>query len=347
LQKTLFGVGGVQGLEGKTHRRRKALFLEFMSQARIDGLLDLVERTWQARMPHWQSGSPIVLLDELHRILCRAACDWCGIALKEKHVSDWTRALVLMIEGGGSFGPRHWEARRARRRTENALMALIDDYRRDPGLVDPALPLPAFADFRDENGTRLASRTVAVELLNLIRPIVAVARYMVFSVLAIHDHPACLETLKQPNNDSYRRAFIQEVRRYYPFFPFLVARVRDDFVWYDYRFPRGRQVVLDLYGTNHDPNRWDEPHRFSPERFEQESDSCHRFATIPQGGGEHTTGHRCPGEWITLALIDLAVEKFVNRLSYRIPAQDLSLNFTQMPSKPRSGLVIEKIDYIN
>jgi len=351
LQKTLFGAGGVQGLEGEPHRRRKALFLTFMSQARIDGLVRLVEQTWQARIPHWQSESSIVLLDELHRILCRAACDWCGIPLKEKDISNWTRNLVLMIEGGGNVGPKHWEARRARRQAENTLISMIDDYRRRPGSADPALPLAAFADLKDVNGMRLPGRIVAVELLNLIRPIVAVARYMVFSVLAIHEHPGCFTKLKQEDKREYRRDFIEEVRRYYPFFPFLIARVRKDFVWQDYRFPEGWQVVLDLYGTNHDPSRWDEPGRFRPERFEQERleqerDDCHRFAMIPQGGGEHATGHRCPGEWITLALIDLTIDKFVHQLSYRVPDQDLSLDLTQMPSKPPGGLVIEQISRI-
>lgn len=347
MQKTLFGVGGVQGLEGESHRRRKAMFLSFMSQARIDDLLHLVEQSWQARMPHWQSGAPIVLLDEFHQMLCRAACDWCGIALKEKHVAELTQSLVLMIEGGGSVGPRHWKARRARHRTENTLMSMIDDYRRRPESADSALPLPAFADFRDETGEGLPSRIVAVELLNLIRPIVAVARYMVFTLLAIHEHPDSLAKLQQTaERSAYRRGFIEEVRRYYPFFPFLIARVRQDFVWRDFRFHHGWQVVLDLYGTNHDPNRWDEPDRFLPERFEQENEACHRFATIPQGGGEHATGHRCPGEWITLALMELTLDKFAHQLRYRVPEQDLSIALTRMPARPRSGLVIDQIDRI-
>ena len=31
---------------------------------------------------------------------------------------------------------------------------------------------------------------------------------------------------------------------------------------------------------------------------------------IPQGGSEHATQHRCPGEWITVALINWAIEKY-------------------------------------
>lgn len=344
LQKTLFGEGGVQGLEGESHRRRKALFLSFMAQPRIDWLMQLTEGHWQSRLMHWEAKQSAVLFDELHLLLCRAACEWCGIPLDPADAPALTRDLVLMIEGGGTVGPRHWASRRARHRTENALIRLIEGYRRTPTKeIDRTLPLPALADFRDANGAPLADRIVAVELLNLIRPIAAVARYMVFVVLALHEHPACRERLTQQKETVYRRHFIQEIRRYYPFFPFIAARVRKDFVWRGYRFRHGTQVILDLYGTNHDPNRWGEPDRFRPERFERENEDCHRFAMIPQGGGEHATGHRCPGEWITLALIDLAIDKFVQQLSYRVPDQNLSMSLGDMPAKPKSGMVIDQI----
>jgi fatty-acid peroxygenase len=38
-----------------------------------------------------------------------------------------------------------------------------------------------------------------------------------------------------------------------PFFPAVAARVRRDFDWKGYRLPRGRRVLLDLYGTDYDP----------------------------------------------------------------------------------------------
>lgn len=343
LQKTLFGEGGIQGLDDAPHHRRKALFLSLMSQERIDWLMQLVEQYWQSRMGHWEDSSSIVLLDEFHLILCRAACDWCGIPLREEDAPALAQNLVLLIEGGGAIGPKHWASRRARRMTENALVPLIEEYRHRPNDAERTLPLAEFANFRDAQGMPLPSRIVAVELLNLIRPIVAVARYMVFAVKAMHEHPSCRERLKQDNATDYRRYFIQEVRRYYPFFPFLAARIKKDFTWHGYRFHRGWRLILDLYGTNHDPARWEAPEHFRPERFEQETGDFHRFAMIPQGGSEYATQHRCPGEWITLALIDLTIEKFTRQLCYRVPPQDLALDPSSMPARPRSGLIVDNV----
>ena len=347
LKKTLFGEGGIQGLGGEAHHQRKALFLSLMSQSRIDELMQLVEQHWQLRLNYWEAQASITLLDELHHILCRAACAWCGIPLHNVDAPEMAEQLVLMIEGGAAIGPKHWASRRARRQTENALLDLIKQYRQGLHEVDPVLPFATFVDFRDAQGKPLPNRIVAVELLNIIRPIVAVARYMVFAVLAMHEHPDCYEKLKHQGSSHYRRHFIQEVRRYYPFFPFLAARVNTDFTWQGYRFKRGRQAILDLYGTNHDAHRWEAPDQFYPERFEQEEVDVHRFAMIPQGGSDHATQHRCPGEWITLALIDLAIEKFIHQLRYDVPWQDLTVDLNVIPARPRSGFIISNIRSIN
>lgn len=41
VQSTLFGHGGVQGLDGQTHVHRKQMFMGLMTPARIDLLVDM------------------------------------------------------------------------------------------------------------------------------------------------------------------------------------------------------------------------------------------------------------------------------------------------------------------
>src|SRR5699024_12238002 len=68
-------------------------------------------------------------------------------------------------------------------------------------------------------------------------------------------------------DETTKQHFIQEVRRFYPFFPVVPARVRSDFVWEGHTFKRGTLTILDLYGTNHDPKTWTNPDVFAPNRF--------------------------------------------------------------------------------
>jgi fatty-acid peroxygenase len=201
--------------------------------------------------------------------------------------------------------------------------------------------LHAVAWHRDSTGELLPPRVAAVELLNVLRPTVAVAVYCTLAAHALHEHPSGREALLA-GEDGYPELFVQEVRRFYPFFPSVLAVVREDFDWDGYRFPRGRRVLLDLYGTNHDPRTWDAPQQFRPERFRSWDGSA--FTFVPQGGGDHHTNHRCPGEWITKALMTVVVDLLTTGVSYDVPAQDLRIDTSTLPALPGSRFVIRNVE---
>jgi hypothetical protein len=60
------------------------------------------------------------------------------------------------------------------------------------------------------------------------------------------------------------------------------GRVLNEFDWRGYRSTRGTWVILDLYGTNHDPRIWDHPELFRPERFHGWDGRL--FTFIPRAG---------------------------------------------------------------
>ena len=97
-------------------------------------------------------------------------------------------------------------------------------------------------------------------------------------------------------------------------------------------------MLLDLYGTNHHPDWWELPESFRPERFLGLAPNPWSF--IPQGGGVAAAGHLCPGDGITIALMEAAVELLARRMRYTLPPQDLSLDFRRLPALPRNGIVI-------
>ena len=73
----------------------------------------------------------------------------------------------------------------------------------------------------------------AMELMNMIRPMVAISWYITFAALALHQHPQYKLKLQQGDEEEYINWFVQEVRRYYPFAPFIGAQVRQEFQWRD------------------------------------------------------------------------------------------------------------------
>src|SRR5699024_11932535 len=48
------------------------------------------------------------------------------------------------------------------------------------------------------------------------------------------------------------------------------ARVKSDFTWKGYQFKKETLTLLDLYGTNHDPEIWDNPARSEERRVGKE-----------------------------------------------------------------------------
>src|SRR3546814_13181814 len=123
------------------------------------------------------------------------------------------------------------------------------------------------AKHRDLNGERLSLHVAAVDILNVIRPIVAVGVYITFVAHALHQFPECRRKVEAGNDTSYTDMLVQEVRRFYPFFPVVAALVRREFTWRRYHFHSGRRVLLALYGTNPDARPRNAPEAFRPERF--------------------------------------------------------------------------------
>lgn len=343
LLKTLFGEGGVQGLDGAAHRVRKELFVGLMSPERVRALAQLTAQAWDTRAGTWLARRHIVLYREAAEVFCASVCEWAGVPLAAKDVPRRTREFIAMIEGAGSAGPRHWMGRRARASSEAWIAGLVRQVR-SGRLSSPAdAALAIIARHRDVDDHLLDERIAAVEVINILRPTVAIAVLVVLSALAMHEHPECRQRLT--SDPQYLDDFVQEVRRYYPFFPIVAARVREDFHWNGYRFPKGWRTLLDLHGTDQDARSWPAAESFEPDRFRTWNGSPYNF--IPQGGGEHRQHHRCPGEWITIELTKVAVDFLARSLSYDVPSQKLAMRRLRLPTIPRSGFVIDNVRMSN
>ncbi|PWR04958.1 cytochrome P450 [Micromonospora acroterricola] len=336
VQSTLFGHGAVHTLDGTAHRVRKELLVGLLMNGGIDGLVERSGAAWQDAARDWPTRGPVVLFDEVSRVLTRAVCDWTGIPLAPAEVPALAADLVAMVDGFATAGPRHWRARRARTRRENWLATLIEQVRRGETTAAAGSAVAAVAEHRDADGTPLDACAAAVELLNIIRPTVAVSWFVAFTGHALHRWPEHRDRLRAAD-PAFTEAYAHEVRRFYPFAPFVGGRAVTDLAWDGVPIPSGAIVLLDLYGQNHDPRLWPEPYRFRPERFLGRE--IGPFELVPQGGGDPRTGHRCPGELITVALLrDLAVR--LARLDHTVPPQDLRIPLHRIPTRPVDGLLI-------
>ena len=334
LQKTLFDQGGVQGLDGKHHRQRKAMFLQINHPARVEALAEIVAREWERAVADWTAAGQIDLYPQVQLLLTRAVCEWAGVPLPEAEVETRTRQLTALFDDAGDIGLGHLRSRAARKAAERWTAEVIEQIRSGQLAVPDLSAASVIANYQEPDGQPMSPRIAAVELLNVLRPTVATAVYITFVAHALDANPDWRERLASGDR-SEDRAFVEEVRRHYPFFPAVTAIVRHDFEWQGHRFPKGRRTLLDLYGTNHDPRVWEEPSRFHPERFLGEEPDA--FAFVPQGGGDPAVHHRCPGEPISTRLMDVALDQLARRMSFSPLEPGRSVDFGRLPALPGGG----------
>ncbi|MFF8809970.1 cytochrome P450 [Streptomyces omiyaensis] len=336
---TLFGRGAVHTLDGEAHRVRKAVFLAILKDgAGVEALAEHVARCWSESVEEWRDGRPVVLFDEAALVLARAVCAWAGIPLSDEAVRRMAADCTAMVDGFAAPGPRHVRARRARTRQEDALAGLVGAAREAGELTsDKGTAFEAVVWHRDADGGLADPRTAAVELLNIVRPTVAIAWFAAFAAHALHRWPQHREPLRKDEDGRYARAFAHEVRRFYPFAPFVGGLAATDLTWRGEPVAEDTLILLDLYGYHHDPTMWINPYRFDPGRFTGREPGADEL--IPQGGGDPAHGHRCPGEDVTVAVLATLVRQLAH-LDHEVPAQDLSIPLSRIPTRPRSGFVL-------
>ena len=338
---TLLGRGSVLSLDGEAHKHRKAMFMSVMSRNDLDRLMTTTTAEWQNAINKWSKQKQIVLYDEAILMMTKVACEWAGVPLptEDKAIQQKAKLLATLFESPATLGIAFFKGKEARNEAENWIVQLVTEVRDKKLSPAENTALYQFSWHRDLEENLLPSPVVAVEILNILRPIVAISVYICYVALALHHHPE--EAKKVQASANYPQMFIQEVRRYYPFFPALAAIVKKDFTWKEFQFKKGTLTLLDVYGTNHDPKLWKNPDLFQPVRFKNWKGNP--FSFIPQGGGDHYLGHRCAGEWITVDVMKISLDFFVNRISYELPKQDLSYSYVNMPSIPKSKMILQNV----
>lgn len=327
IRKTLLGDGGVHGLDAAAHRHRKAMFLSVLGPQCLEPLRRRLQDVWMHAGASW-SGRTIDLFAEARRRLFRAVTGFAGVPFAEAEVESRSSDLMAMVDAFGAVGPRHWRGRLARRRSERWIADIIEQTRRGTLAAAPGSALAVISTHRDLDGELLDQHTAAVELLNVIRPMMAAVYLLELAAAALSARPDLRPRVIQDDNALTR--FVHEVRRFYPFTPFLGAEACRDVRWQGFVIPEGTLTLLDVYGIQHDDRIWPGADVFDPDRFKSWNGSP--FTLLQQGGGDHATGHRCAGEWMTIEALK-AGSRALGSIDYTTNCESLLFDLRRIPAR--------------
>jgi fatty-acid peroxygenase len=335
LANLLFGPGAVHGLDGREHRERRGVFTAALEDRDRDRLVAEVAAEVEHAVASWGAspdGGTVVVHDALVEAYGRAVLRWSGVDVADEEAPRLAHELACIVDGLGGAGaayPRAWRARRRTDRWARAQVVAVRDGRHAP---QPGSWLARVA------ATDLDPRTAGVELLNVLRPTVAVAWLGAFAAVALDRDPSLRAHLATPRADEQHLAFAQEVRRTSPFVPVLAGRVTRSATVNGVEVRRGDRIVLDVWGTDTDDRLWEHGPHFVASRFAADPLSPPEHL-VPQGGGP-ADGHRCPGEPLTVRMLAETVRVLAGT-DVRLVGLGL-VDPTRIPTLPDAGVRVSR-----
>ncbi|XP_071692990.1 cytochrome P450 81Q32-like [Rutidosis leptorrhynchoides] len=116
---------------------------------------------------------------------------------------------------------------------------------------------------------------------------------------------------------TYLQCIIKETLRMHPAAPLLLPHESSkDCTVSGYHVPKGTMLLVNAWALQHDPNTWDRPEKFIPERFqgkENIGEANTGLTMIPFGSGRR----RCPGENLALRIIRLALASIIQSFDWK------------------------------
>lgn len=330
IRMLIFGPGSIHGLDGERHSSRKELFFEIITPESVADLKQEVAAELRVAAERWTRSIGIALFDELVEIYGKAVIGWAGVDVPDQEAIRISHEVALIVDGFGVGGTAYPRAALARFRAQKWALKVIRNVRsgRSYPKAGSAAHVLASSDLPD--------LVAATELLNIVRPTVAVAYFGAPAAVQLLEQYEWRELIAQ-GSPRHRRAFQLEMRRWYPFAPLLAARTRAAMAG----LPAGAFVILDLFGTDRDPASWSDPDHFAPERFLDREPTPFNF--VPQGGGYPETGHRCPGEPIAEALLEATVQQLA-LLRYRVQDGSEEVTLSRIPALPANRVVLNHVE---
>ena len=211
-----------------------------------------------------------------------------------------------------NWNPLWREFAAIRAEVDGHLFDLIDE-RRAEGESDRADILTMLLDARHEDGSPMSKRELRDELMTLlVAGHETTASELSWAFERLAREPRVVERLTAEvdadDGDAYVTATIQETLRRRPVLPNAAPRlVKKPIEIGGITYPEGVCLIANAYLLHHDPDVYEDPYEFRPERFLDEPPGTYTW--IPFGGGRR----RCLGASFALLEMKIVLQAVLRR----------------------------------
>jgi cytochrome P450 len=292
---------GLMVSEGELWKRQRRMIHPTFNRESIGALTKLITAVNSKLLGKWQQAA-------LRNESVNVTRDVSGMALEvvlRFILSDDYERVGFHFDLLSEETARNIAFARSFRALDKVILQVINRRREDHAAPNDALGM--FMQARDpQTGQLMEDRQLIDEILTLI---VAghetTASTLNWTWYLISQHPEVEQRLSEelrredfsePNDlpkFSYTRRVLEEAMRLYPTGWLLARRALHDDQLGEFFVPAGTEIHVPTYFIHRNPNIWEEPESFDPDRFlPGNSKRRHRLATIPFSAGPRN----CIGE---------------------------------------------------
>jgi cytochrome P450 len=214
---------------------------------------------------------------------------------------------------------------------------LIATAKADPNLEERPDILASLVQATHTDGTPMENAEIRDQLVTMLAAgHETTAHQLSWAVERLARNPEPLARLvaeiDHGEGKAYRDATIREVQRVRPVIFFAGRVTMREYELGGYTLPRGVLIAQAAALTHFDPELFDQPHRFMPERFVDKLPDT--YAWIPFGGGVR----RCIGATFAHMEMDVVLRTLLERFTIEpTTAPDERWKFRGVATAPRNG----------
>lgn len=316
----IYGTGSMFVQEEPEHLRRRKLLTPPLHGKALENYRPIIEESTRAALASWPTGEPFKMLtaardlalDVIVRIMFgvddRDERRRLGRPFETLLNLGSSEQLILRVALHSVGGLKRWpKLDRANRAIDEVLAPMIAARRQDPGLTDRTDIMSLLLTARGEEGEHLTDKEIRDDLVTLVLAgHETTATTLAWMVDLLLHHPDILAKVQAEADDggstTYTEAVINETLRIRPPSPFTGRYTARDYQLGGYTVPSGTRIVPHIGEVNLDPETYDHPHDFRPQRFLGVSPPT--YAWIPFGGGIK----RCLGASFSVLELTVALE---------------------------------------
>jgi cytochrome P450 len=298
------GPGALLFLDGQDHMARRRLLLSALRDSEAESYEAILREVTSHELDRCEEGQPISLHAGFRRLTTEVML---RIVLGADTLGNWPelRSALSSIQLPAS--------------RDAARSALRQILRADPDGQARRRVLSALTNSRDARGRVLSEPAILDELLALlVAGQETTAGTLAWSAERLCRHPDVQTRLRHAmlmlEGERYGTAVVTEILRSRPVLQWSLRRLARPLALSDWRLPEGAVVAVSIFLLHHDPDLFEHPDEFIPERF-LDAHAPSPGALVPFGGGVR----RCLGARLAMLEIRTALASMLQRFELRPP----------------------------